>query len=140
MTSFYFLMLLKNSDPNRIYRLIELEKIAENLDRLGGRCKNVHDLIQTKKSSRKENGLANPPKFINPLYHSFSKFKVVNRFKVNKGEQTKTPKCFKNEQHGRAQKSYQIILDAKYVKMLVKRSYRAENLYELFRNLYQMMN
>ena len=137
-------MLTKNSNPSRIYRLLELEKIAENIDRLGGLCKNVFESIRIKK--RKEigdkNELANPPKLINPSSHSFSKFKVVNRFKVNKGEQTdqtRTPK-YKNEQHGRAQKSYQIIIDAKYVKMLVKRSYRAENLYDFFRNLYQMMN
>ena len=58
---------------------------------------------------------------------------------MNKSEQT-GGFVFKNEQHKQPQKSYQIIIDAKYVKMLVKRSYRVENLYEFFRNLYQMIN
>ena len=65
-------MLIKNSDPNRIFRLIELEKIAENRNRLGGRCKDVFELIKLKRKEivDKKNELANPPKFVNSLSHS----------------------------------------------------------------------
>ena len=125
-------MLLKKHEPSRIFSLIQLENIAEDAKRLGREFKHVRDLIRIKKKTipeKKES--ASPPKLINPSYHSFSKFKVVNRFKVNKSEQTGGP-VFKNEQHGRPQKLYQIIIDAKYVKMLDNRSYRAEELYEFF--------
>ena len=131
-------MLKKNSEPNRIYRLIELEKITEDIDSLGGLCKNVNELIRIKIKRKELGDNENKPlKLIKDLSsHSLSKFKVS---KNEQTDQTRTPK-FKNEQDGRPQKSYQIIIDAKYVKIIVKRSYRAENLYDFFRNLYQIMN
>ena len=58
---------------------------------------------------------------------------------MKKGENLDTPTVakFKNEQH---QKHYHMIIDVKYIKMMVKRSYRAENLYEFLKNLSQLMN
>ena len=79
-------MLTKNLDPNRVFRLIELEKIAENTDRLGGLCKNVFELIKKKIGDKHQ--LTSPPDLINPSSNSFSKFKVFHRFKTNKIEQT----------------------------------------------------
>ena len=67
----------------------------------------------------------------------YSKFKVVNCFKVKNAE---TSEKFKNVQHGRPQSKYYLVIDAKYIKILVKRSYRAERLYEFFKNLFQFIN
>ena len=55
-------------------------------------------------------------------------------------EQTSGDEKYKNEQHGRSQKKYSIIFDAKYVKIIVKRSYRAENLFDYFQSLFQVIN
>ena len=52
----------------------------------------------------------------------------------------KTIEKFKNTQHGRPQNEYHLIIDAKYIKITVKRSYRAERLYEFFKNLFQFIN
>ena len=97
-------MLLKEHEPSRIIALIQLEKIAEGARRLGGEFKHVRDLIRIKNKTIPEK---EGPKLINPSYHSFSKLKVVNRFKVNKSKQIVGP-VFKSEQHGLPQKSYQI--------------------------------
>ena len=66
----------------------------------------------------------------------------MKKEKENIETQSDTPTSakFKNEQHGRPQKTYYIIIDAKYIKMMVKRSCRAENLYEFFKNLSQLIN
>jgi hypothetical protein len=66
---------------------------------------------------------------------TFSEFKVINRFKVK--ERNNSREKYKNEQHGRSHKRYSIILDAKYVKMIIKRTYRRENVFDIFRSFFQ---
>ena len=131
-------MIKKNSEPNRIYVLTEIEKFIEHKNRFGGTYKNVNELISLKNKGfgdNKDNKKDLPPQLIqDPASHSFSTFKVVNRFKVKEQEQLDSRKYrkYKNEQHGRPQKTYHIVIDAKYIKIIVKRSYRAENLYDFF--------
>ena len=130
-------MLQRNPEPNRIYILSRLENFTERQSSFGGIYKTASELIFDNKEFNKNDS---PPKFIKDRTLSgFSKFKVVNRFKVLQAQDNEYEKC-KNEQHGRAQKTYSIIIDAKYIKIFVKRSYRSENLYEYFRNLFQVMN
>ena len=60
--------------------------------------------------------------------------------KVRKKEDVQTRTKFKNEQHGRPKKTYHIIIDAKYIKMMVKRSYWTKSLYDFFKSLFQFIN
>ena len=79
------------------------------------------------------------PKFIqDQSSYAFSEFKVINCFKV-KEQNSENEKC-KNWQHGRSHKKYSIIFDAKYLKIIVKRSYWRENLFDCFRALFQVIN
>ena len=123
--------------------LSELEKHIERESSFrGNKYKTVDDLIVAKKRFKNLDVNELPPhlKREGLGLSFFSTFKVVNRFKVKKRENSNVPAAvkFKNEQHGRPQKRYHIIIDAKYIKMIVKRSYRAENLYDFFKNLYQL--
>ena len=46
----------------------------------------------------------------------------------------------RDSQHGCRHPSYKIVFDRKYIKLLNKRRYRRENLYEMFRTIYQTLN
>jgi hypothetical protein len=132
-------------EPNAVYVLSELEKhIEREKSFIGSKYKTVNDLIAAKKKFKDPDVNERPPhlKREGLGLSSFTTFKVVNRFKVKKVESSNAPADmkFKNEQHGRPQKRYHRIFDAKYIKMIEKRSYRAENLYEFFKNLYQLLN
>ena len=61
---------------------------------------------------------------------AFSQRKVVNKISANG----------RDSQHGRRHPSYKIVFDRKYIKLLNKRRYRRENLYEMFRTIYQTLN
>ena len=134
-------ILKKSPEPNRVYVLSQLEKYIERENSLrGGKFKSVNELIASKKMFRSLNDDKRPPWVKHGDLDRYSKFKVVNCFKVNKKEDVETSTKFKNGQHGRPQNIYHIIIDAKYIKMIVKRSYRAESLYDFFKNLFQFIN
>ena len=128
-------MLKKNPEPNRIYILSELEKHAERKNSFGGRYNDVDELRKFRELSTDSS-----PKCIqNPSSHAFSEFKVINGFKVKEQDSFGDQK-YKNEQHGRSRKKYSIVFDAKYVKMIVKRAYRREDLFDAFRSLFQALS
>ena len=135
-----FAMLTKSPEPNRVYILSELEKYIERDNSLRGKkFRDVNELVASKKIFRSLKDDERPPQmcFKHRGFDPYSKFKVVNCFKV---KDAKTIEKFKNTQHGRAQNEYHLIIDAKYIKITVKRSYRAERLYEFFKNLFQFIN
>jgi len=134
-------ILEKSPEPNKIYILSQLEKHIERENSfMGGKYKNINELITDKKIFRSLSDDKRPPRLKRGSLDRYSKFKVVNRFKVKKKEDIETSAKFKNEQHGWPQKTYHIIIDAKYIKMMVKRSYRAESLYDFFKSLFQFIN
>ena len=63
----------------------QLEKFTERQNSFGGIYKNVDELIFHKNKEFNKNDF--PPKFIkNPTSNGFSKFKIINRFKVLKAQ------------------------------------------------------
>ena len=117
-------ILEKTPEPNRVYILSELEKYIEREESLrGGKYKNLNDLLTANEKIRSLDDDERPPRLKRGGLDRYSKFKVVNCFKVRKKEDVQTRTKFKNEQHGRPKKTYHIIIDAKYIKMMVKRSY-----------------
>ena len=99
-------MLTKNSEPNRIYILSELEKHAERENSFGGKYNNIDELNKFCELSTDSS-----PKFSqDPSSCTFSEFKVINRFKVK--EQGSSGEKYKNGQHGRSHKRYSIVFDA----------------------------
>ena len=133
-------MLTRSPEPNRVYILSELEKYIERDNSLRGkRFRDVNELVASKKIFRSLKDDERPPQmcFKHRGFDPYSKFKVVNCFKV---KDAKTIEKFKNTQHGRPQNEYHLIIDAKCIKITVKRSYRAECLYEFFKNLFQFIN
>ena len=96
----------KTPEMNRIYVLSELEKYVECEQSLISRnYKNVNEFISNKKFIKSLDNDRCPPRLKRGGSNSYSKFKVVNCFKVKKHKEgMDTSTNFKNEQHGRAKK------------------------------------
>ena len=126
----------KSPEPNALYVLAELEKQVERRNSLRGKgFRDVSDLIAHKKMLRRlKEGQRFPQ--LRKNTNRYSKFKVVNCFRVKNTETNKIEKT----QHGRAQNKYNLVIDAKHIKMLVKRSYRSKRLFEFFKSLFQFLN
>ena len=105
----------------RIQVLESIEKHEENeMSFFGNRFKNVSEL--KKYDSETDKGVKMPK---NQREHLFSGMKVINDIQ---------------RLHPRSHPSYSIRLDRKFLKLLTHRSYRRENLYEIFRTVYQVLN
>ena len=107
----------KSPEPNALYVLAELENQVESENSLRGKgFRHVNDLIAYKKMLRRLKESQRSPQLHKDI-DPYSKFKVVNCFRVKNAETSK----FEKTQHGRPQNKYNLVIDAKYIKMLVKR-------------------
>ena len=89
-------ILEKTPEVNRIYVLSELEKYLEHKGSLiSGSYKNVDEFIAHKKLIKNLCDDECPPRLNRGDYNNYSKFKVVNCFKVRKKDGMDTSPRFK---------------------------------------------
>ena len=122
MPSVNILLFLNIMTASRILLLKETKQGGEReISFLGNRFKNVAELKDYEKVGCKENQVK---MLKDPIIRPFSIFKVVNDIQL-----------FYPRRHPR----YSLVLDRKFMKLLHRRSYIKETLYQYFRNIYQLL-